>query len=57
MIKKEKETSWYILTSENLNGIKTKDNKNIKDIKDESIDEESLETQDTQDGEYDWENM
>ena len=51
MNKKIKGTSWYVLTSENLNGIKTEDT-NIETI------EESLDTQDNQDnGDYAWEDM
>ena len=45
---KKRETSWYILTSDNLKGIKTEDT-NIKEK------EESLDTQDNDD--YAWEDM
>lgn len=51
MNKKIRETSWYILTSDNLNGIETKDT-NIKEK------EESLEAQDNHDNDdYTWEDM
>ena len=50
MNKKIRETSWYVLTSDNLNEIKIEDT-NIKE-------EESLDTQDNQDNDdYAWEDI
>lgn len=48
---KKRETSWYILTFDNLKGIETEDT-NIKEK------EESLDTQDNQDNDdYAWVNI